>query len=99
MSEQWTEWDVTDCIESNEDAAEFINAVLELNDPDIVPAALGAVARARGMAQSAECAGVGRESLYKSLSRDGNPRFSTVARVIDGFGLELRVAPKQAATR
>ena len=60
-------------------------------------AALGNVAKARGMTQIAKDAGVGRESLYKSLSKDGNPSFQTIAKVIHALGgrLTIQAAWKQ----
>ena len=97
MASKWTKWDPADHIENEEDAIAFLNAVLELNDPDLVPDALGVIARSRGMAAIAKGTGLGRESLYKSLSKSGNPQFSTIAKVLDSMGLILQVAPKSKA--
>jgi probable addiction module antidote protein len=58
----------------------------------LVAAALGDVARAKGMSQIAQAAGLGRESLYKALSREGNPEFATVLKVMRALGLKLKVA-------
>ena len=58
----------------------------------LVAAALGDVARAKGMAQIAKAAGLGRESLYKALSPEGNPEFATVLKVMRALGLKLKVA-------
>jgi probable addiction module antidote protein len=66
--------------------------VFEDGDPALVAAALGDVARAKGMSQIAQAAGLGRESLYKALSREGNPEFATVLRVMRALGLKLKVA-------
>jgi probable addiction module antidote protein len=57
-----------------------------------VAAALGDVARARGMSKIAKAAGLGRESLYKALSAEGNPEFATVLKVLSSLGLKLHVA-------
>jgi probable addiction module antidote protein len=57
-----------------------------------VAAALGDIARAKGMSQIAQAAGLGRESLYKALSPDGNPEFATVLKVMRALGLKLKVA-------
>ncbi|MDK8319407.1 MAG: putative addiction module antidote protein [Actinobaculum massiliense] len=70
---------------------EYLNAALEDPDPAIFQAALGDVAKSRGMTAIAEGAGVGRESLYKSLSQDGNPSCKTVTRIIDALGLQLEI--------
>ena len=54
--------------------------------------ALGVIARAKGMARIARATGLGRESLYKALSPDGNPEFATVLKVMRALGLTLKVA-------
>ena len=69
--------------------AEYMNAVLELNDPDLLLLALGDIARARGMAQIAKDAGLGRESLYKALTPGAKPRFDTVLKVARALGVKL----------
>ena len=61
--------------------AEYVTAVLEADDPDLLLLALGDIARARGMAQVAKDAGLGRESLYKALAPGAKPRFDTVLKV------------------
>lgn len=94
MDDAWDIWDAAEGIETDEDAAAFLNAILELNDPSILPEALGVLARARGMTQLAEQTGLGRESLYKSLGKSGNPRFSTLTSILGALGLSLRVAPR-----
>jgi probable addiction module antidote protein len=58
----------------------------------LVAAALGDIARAKGMAQIAQAAGLGRESLYKALSPEGNPELATVLKVVQALGLKLKVA-------
>jgi probable addiction module antidote protein len=60
----------------------------------VVAAALGDIARAKGMTQVARDSGLGRESLYKALSPDGNPELATLLKVIAALGLQLRAAPK-----
>ncbi len=66
--------------------------MFEDGDPALVAAALGDVARAKGMSQVAHAAGLGRESLYKALSPEGNPQFATVLKVMRALGLKLKVA-------
>ena len=56
-------------------------------------AALGDIARSKGMASIAEATGLGRESLYKSLSENGNPELATVLKVVDALGLKLTAVP------
>ena len=69
--------------------AEYMTAVLETDDPDLLLLALGDVARARGMAQVAKDAGLGRESLYKALAPGAKPRFDTVLKVARALGVRL----------
>jgi probable addiction module antidote protein len=66
--------------------------VFEDGDPALITHALGVVARAKGMSQIAQAAGLGRESLYKALSPEGNPEFATVLKVMRALGLKLKVA-------
>ena len=85
-------WDSAAYLKSDEDIANYLEAVFEDGDPALVAAALGDVARAKGMAQIAQAAGLGRESLYKALSPEGNPEFATVLKVMRALGLKLKVA-------
>ena len=85
-------WDAADHLKTDEDIAHYLEAVLEDGDAALVAAALGDIARAKGMSQVARDAGLGRESLYKALSADGNPEFATVLKVIRALGLKLKVA-------
>ena len=73
--------------------AEYISAVLESGDNDLLLMALGDVARARGMDQVAKDAGLGRESLYKALAPGAKPRFDTVMKVARALGIRLSVQP------
>lgn len=86
-------WDVTEHLQTAEEVAAYIEAVLEDGDPALIRAAIGDVARARGMTQIAREAGLSRESLYKALSTSGNPSFDTVARVLKTLGVRLSAAP------
>ncbi|MCK9915927.1 putative addiction module antidote protein [Microbacteriaceae bacterium K1510] len=87
-----TKWDAADYLKSDKDIAHYLEAVFEDGDPALVAAALGDVARAKGMSQVAREAGLGRESLYKALSSGGNPEFATVLKVIRALGLKIKVA-------
>lgn len=82
-------WDAAEHLRSDEDMAEYLEAALEDGDPALVAAVLGDIARAKGMTEVARQAGLGRESLYKALSRDGNPELSTVMKVVKALGLRL----------
>lgn len=86
-------WDVCDHLETPEAIAAYIDAVLEIGDPKLVSAAIGDVARARSMSQLSRDTGLSRESLYRSLSPDGNPEFATVMKVLGAMGLRVTVTP------
>ena len=75
----------------NDDAAiaGYMPAVLETGDDDLLLLALGDIARARGMAEVAKAAGLGRESLYKALAPGARPRFDTVLKVARALGVRL----------
>ena len=83
-------WDAAEHLTTDEDMAAYLEAALEDGDPALIAAALGDIARAKGMSQIARETGLGRESLYKALSPDGNPEFSTVLKVVRALGLRLR---------
>jgi probable addiction module antidote protein len=89
-------YDAARYLKNERDVVAYLEAALEDGDPSVIAAALGNVARARGMSTVARKAGVGRESLYKALALDGNPQLSTVLSVLRALGLTLRVAPDQA---
>ena len=89
-------WDVAEHLETEEDMVAYLEAALEDGDPALVTAALGDIARAKGMTQIARETGLGRESLYKALSPDGNPEFATVLKVIKALGLQLHATSTQS---
>ena len=80
-------------LEDDEAVAVFITSILEENNPALLAAALGEVAKARGMAQVAEKSGMAREALYKALRCDSQPRFETIARVCAALGVKLVAQP------
>ncbi len=84
-------WDASEYLETEEDIAAYLNTALEDGDPALLQAALGDVAKARGMTAIAREAGVGRESLYKSLSETGNPSWQTVTKVLAALGLKVEI--------
>ena len=83
-------WDPAEHLETEEDMTAYLNVALEEGDLSLIMATLGDIARARRMAMVAQEAGLGRESLYKSLSADGNPEFATVLKVVSALGLRLQ---------
>lgn len=89
MTNALREWDASDYLATGADRAAYLNAVLAEGDPALLQAALGDIAKAEGMTRVSERAGVGRESLYKSLSELGNPSFQTILKVAEALGLRL----------
>jgi probable addiction module antidote protein len=79
-------WDVAEHLETDEDMAAYLEAALEERDPALVATSLRDIARAKRMSQIARETGLGRESLYKALSPEGNPEFATVLKVVQGLG-------------
>ena len=88
-----TPWDPADHLKTEEDMAAYLEAAFDEADPALVAAALGDIARAKGMTQVAREAGLGRESLYKALSPTGNPEFATIMKVVSALGLKLHATP------
>ena len=82
-------WDPAEYLKTEEDMAAYLEAAFEENDPGLIAAAVGDIARAKGMSKISKQTGLGRESLYKALSPEGNPEFATVLKVIDALGLKL----------
>ena len=89
-------WDAAEHLETEEDMAAYLEAALEDGDPALVAAALGDIARAKGMSEIAGETGLGRESLYTALSPEGNPEFATVLKVIRALGLRLHATVEHA---
>ena len=82
-------WDSVEYLKTDADFAGYLDACLEIGDPALVAKALGVIARARGMTKVAKDTELGRESLYKALSEDGNPSLATVMKVAKALGLRL----------
>lgn len=87
----FAKFDAADYLDDEETIAEYLTAALEDANPDVFLAALGDVAKARGMAAIAKGAGLGRESLYKALTPGAKPRYDTILRVLHQPRSELTV--------
>ena len=95
--EKTTVWDMAEHINTKEDVIGILEAALEENDTEFLFEVLGDIARSKGMAQIAKELNLARESLYRSLSQDGNPSFNTVVKVLDNLGFQLSVRQKVPA--
>src|SRR3989338_6300596 len=85
-------WDPAEHLKSEEDMAAYLEAALDEGDPALVAAALGDIARAKGLTALARDTGLARESLYKALSPTGNPELATIMRVVEALGLKLHAS-------
>ncbi len=95
MATKIYDYDVAEHLRTPEEMAAYLEASISEcdGDPAFVAKALGNIARAKGMAALARETGLGRESLYKALSEDGNPQLGTVLKIAKALGLEFSVRP------
>ena len=87
------QFDPAEYLDSDEAVADYLTAVLSENDPALLAAALGDIARARGMSDIAKSTGLAREALYKALRPGAQPRFDTFSRVCAALGVRLVAEP------
>ncbi|MDR1422653.1 MAG: putative addiction module antidote protein [Coriobacteriales bacterium] len=87
-----TIWDPAEHLDNDEAMALYLEAAFAENDAALIAAALGDIARAKGMSDIARKTGLARESLYRSLSPEGNPEMGTILKVMDALGLKLSVS-------
>ena len=81
-----------DYLETKKEVNEYLSNAFMDDDPQIFLIALGHIAKKKGMTKIAKETGLNRESLYKSLSGDGNPKFATISKVTKALGCKLSVA-------
>jgi probable addiction module antidote protein len=91
------DFDSTKYLKTEEDIAEYLQASLEMDDPEIFLSALSTAAKAKGMTQLAKDTGLGRESLYKTLSPGAKPRFDTILKIANALGLSFNLMPSSSA--
>jgi len=92
MKTKTTVWKISDHLKTKAEREAYLNAAFEDGDTAVIAAALGDIAKAEGMSKVAKKTGLGRESLYKALSPDGNPALTTILKVLKAFDLNLRAA-------
>jgi probable addiction module antidote protein len=90
-----TNYDPSEFLDDDEVIAEYLTAALEDENPDVFLAAIGNVAKARGMSAIAEFTGLGRECLYKAMAPGAKPRYDTVLKVLNSLGVKLTVSAAQ----
>jgi probable addiction module antidote protein len=84
-----TDFDPAEHLKDDDDIAAYLTVILDNNDPALLAAALGDIARARGMSEIAKASGITREALYRALRPDAQPRFETISRVCTALGVKL----------
>ena len=101
MALKTTPWDSADYLKTEADRTAYLQACLEEapDDPAFIAQALGAVARSRNMSQLARDTGLTREGLYKAFSKEGNPSFGTVLKLVNALGYRLALVSEKKATR
>ncbi len=95
MALEITPFDAADYLETDAERTSYMNTCLKTGDSELIAHAIGVVARSRGMTQIAKEAEVSRESLYKSLSKKGNPEFATILKLMAALDLTLCVKQKR----
>ena len=93
LSEKYQRFDAADYLKDLDDVAVFLEVALEdsVEDPSAVPHALGIIARSQNMSELARRVGMSRDGLYKALSEDGNPTWSTILKVTNALGLRFEL--------
>jgi len=90
------DFDAADYLDDDIVIAEYLNAALEEENPDVFLQAIADVAKARGMARLARDTGLGRESLYKALAPGAKPRYDTILKLVRALGVQLIASPRRA---
>ncbi|MEA3410226.1 MAG: addiction module antidote protein [Pseudomonadota bacterium] len=95
MAETFTRWDAADSLKTDSDISAYLDACIEEDpgDGSLIRAALNDIVRARNISQMARDIGISREGLYKALSNDGNPSFTTILKILQALELDLRIMP------
>ena len=90
MNNELNTFDVAKYLDSKEVIAEYLSQILEDGDMDELLSAIGDIARAKGMPQITKDTGLGRESLYKTFHAGAKPKFDTIVKVLNSFGIRLQ---------
>ena len=93
MIKNVTALDISEYLDDEDVIAEYLSLVLEENNPGLLLSAIGQIAKARGMAKIAADSGLGRESLYKTLNENSQPRFDTIMKVLGAMNIKMKFAP------
>jgi probable addiction module antidote protein len=91
--------DISEYLDNDEIIAEYLSFVLEENNPALLLRSIGHIAKAKGMAKIAAESGLGRESLYKALNENAQPRFETIMKVLSAMNIKMNFAPAKVQRR
>lgn len=98
MASTINRFEIADYLNNEKMIAEYLSSILEERDTSLLLAAIGDIAKAKGMSQIALTSGLGRESLYKALSPGAKPRFETILKVIEALGLKFSFSAQNINT-
>ena len=99
MKNSTKKWDASEYLDSPEMIREYLNAVFEDGDSELLMVAIGNVAKARGMSDIAQKTNLSRQNLYKAFSSKGLPKFDTVKKVVEALGCRLVIAQQPIGHR
>ena len=99
MALETTAWDPADHLDGPVAELAYLEAALEDGTPELIAAAIGDIARARGMSDTARRAGLSRETMYKAFGAGGNPTLSTMLSVLKALGISLKAQPAEEESR
>ncbi len=91
MALKLNDFDPARYLDDDEAIRDYLESILEEGDAGLLAAALGDIAKARGMSDIARDSGISREALYKALRSDAQPRFDTISRVLSALGLKITI--------
>jgi probable addiction module antidote protein len=97
MGKKPAKFDVSDYLDNERIITEYLTSILETGNISLLISAIGDIAKARGMGQVAEKSGLGRESLYKALKSDSQPRFETIVKVLDSLDIKVKFEGKYSS--
>jgi len=92
-----TKFDVQDHLKTRKQQIAYLEAALDEDDPSFIAAAIGDIARARGVSEFARETGLSREAIYKAFRPGGNPTIATLNKATRALGLKLKLVPSKAA--
>lgn len=93
MARETTPWDPAEHLKTEKAQRAYLAAAFEDGDTALIVAAIGDIARARGMSDIASHAGISRETMYKAFRQGGNPTIDTLSRVVGALGFRLDIKP------